>query len=82
MNVDGAQCKQTYFSIGSPIRRCSVCREHELDRQFEQRPESVDDLLAGDAPRSHSFRARPVPQCGCGACQCQSPASSSCTAPC
>jgi hypothetical protein len=25
-------------------------REHELDRPLEQRPDSVDDLLPGDAP--------------------------------
>ena len=32
------------------VCRCSVRREHEPDRQLEQRPESVDDLLAGNAP--------------------------------
>jgi uncharacterized protein YndB with AHSA1/START domain len=32
-------------SIGPSVRR-----EHELDRQLEQRPESFEDLLPGDAP--------------------------------
>jgi hypothetical protein len=34
--------------------------EHELDRQLEERPQSVDDLLRVTG-RSHSFSARPVP---------------------
>ena len=29
---------------------CSVRREHDVDRQREQRPESFDDLVAGDGP--------------------------------
>jgi hypothetical protein len=34
----------------STVCRCSVRRKHDLDRQREQRPQSLDDLLAGDQP--------------------------------
>src|SRR5919204_1673822 len=36
-----------------PVRRCSVRREHELDRQRKQRPQSFGDLLAGYAVLQH-----------------------------
>jgi hypothetical protein len=35
----------------STVCRCSVRREHDLDRQREQRPQSLDDLLARNALR-------------------------------
>ena len=34
----------------STVCRRSVRRKHDLDRQREQRPQSLDDLLAGDQP--------------------------------
>jgi hypothetical protein len=38
---------------GGSVRRCSVRREHELDRQREQRPQIFGDLLAGSAVLQH-----------------------------
>jgi hypothetical protein len=48
----------------STVCRCSVRREHDLDRQREQRPQSLDDLLAGDAPRNHCGSIAPTSSVG------------------
>ena len=47
----------------STVCRCSVRREHDLDRRHEQRPQSFDDLLARNALVSDSCRiSRPRPK--------------------
>ena len=44
----------------SAVCRCSVRREHDLDRQREQRPQSFDDLLARHTGTEPAVDPEPV----------------------
>jgi hypothetical protein len=60
MRRDGRQPSGERALKPSTVCRCFVRREHDLDRQREQRPQSFDDLLAGHAPLARPRFTSPV----------------------
>ena len=48
--------QESACSSAAPVCRCSVCGQHDLDRQLEQRPQIFDHLLARDTVMQHLWR--------------------------